>query len=296
MPKISVVMPVYNGERYVEAAVNSILAQTVTDFEFIIIDDGSKDRTAALLSAAAARDQRIRVISQENRGIAPSLNHGLRLAKGDWIARMDADDIALPDRFALQMRHLESDPDCGVLGGQILLTDPEDRPLLRMSHPIYHKEIVAAIMKGSPAFSHPAVLFRRDIALAIGGYSDRFEHAEDADFFLRMAEKTKLANLPDLVLRYRQHFKSIGHVQFKAQSASHNRAIAEAAERLGLPPPQAVQSMPHETSDAIYVRWAWWALNDGFVDTARYYARKVVREKPFRPASWRLLACTIRGH
>lgn len=295
MPRISVVMPVYNGEAYLEAAVSSILAQTVPDFEFIVIDDGSTDQTAALLSAAAARDRRLRVISQENQGIARSLNRGLSLATGEWVARMDADDIALPDRFSRQMRYLEAHPDCGVLGGQILLTDPEDRPLLRVSHPLVHDDIVAAIMAGAPAFSHPTVLFRRDIALAIDGYSDRFEHAEDADFFLRMAEKTTLANLPDLLLRYRQHFKSIGHVKAKAQSESHNRAIREAAARQDWPAPQDLQATVHGTTDDIYERWAWWALSEQFVSTSRYYARKVLLQRPFSRESWRLFACALRG-
>lgn len=296
MPKISVVMPVYNGELYVEDAVKSILAQTFADFEFIIIDDGSSDRTSSLLYAAAASDRRIQVVPRENRGIVKSLNEGLALAEGDWIARMDADDIALPDRFARQLAYLGSHPECGVLGGQILITDPEDRPLMRMSQPLDHDKMVAAQLAGVPPICHPTVMFRRDIARAIGGYSDRFQHAEDADFFLRMAEKTRLANLPDIVLRYRQHFKSIGFVQADAQSESYNRATAEAAVRMGIALPAPVKAMAHDKLDDIYERWAWWALNDKFVDTSRYYAKKVVRQKPFRTASWRLLACAIRGH
>lgn len=295
MPRISVVMPVYNGQRYVKKAIGSILSQTFQDFEFIIVDDGSTDKTPEILKAAAILDSRIRVVTRENRGISPSLNEGLALARGDLIARMDADDISLPNRFALQVAYLDAHPDCGLVGGQIIFTDPHDRPLIKMRHPLDHAEVLDTMMKGTESLSHPTVMFRRKIAQAIGGYSLRFEHAEDIDFFLRMGEQAKVANLPDLVLRYRQHQKSIGFVHAQEQAAAHSRAIREAAKRTGAPDPEPVRIGAVGAKHAINERWAWWALRDGHLQTARLYAWRVLRQRPLATDSWRLAACAVRG-
>lgn len=272
MPRISVLMPVYNGEKYLQLAINSILSQTFRDFEFIIIDDGSTDRTPRILEAAAIRDIRVKVISRANRGISPSLNEGLALARGDLVARMDSDDISLPNRFALQVAYLDAHPDTGLVGGQIIFTDPDDRPLTSMQHPLDHEAVLETMMNGSESLSHPTVMFRRDIARSIGGYSLRFEHAEDIDFFLRMGERAKVANLPDLVLRYRQHQKSIGYTYAQEQAAAHSRAIREAAERIGAPDPGPVRIGSIGSTQVINERWAWWALRDGHLPTARLYA------------------------
>lgn len=296
MPRISVLMPVYNGERYVRKAIDSILSQSFRDFEFIIIDDGSTDRTSQILAAAAMRDLRVRIISHENRGISPSLNAGLAVARGELIARMDADDVSLPDRFALQVAYLDAHRDCALVGGQIMFTDPADWPLTTMQHPLDHDGVVATMMAGSESLSHPTVMFRRDIALEIGGYSLRFEHAEDIDFFLRMGERGKLANLPDLVLHYRQHHKSIGYTYAQEQAAAHSRAIREAADRTGAPRPEPVRvGVSIGTRDVINERWAWWALRDGHLPTARLYAWRVLKRRPLATGSWRLAACAVRG-
>lgn len=296
MTLISVVMSVYNGEKYLETAIASILSQTVSDFEFIIIDDGSKDGTREILSRHSARDGRLKVISCENRGIAISLNDGLSVAQGSLIARMDADDIALPERFARQVAYLEAHPDCGLIGGQILYTDPDNRPLMTSTHPANHEAVMATMMGGSASLAHPTVMFRRAVALEIGGYSNDFLHAEDVDFFLRFGERARLANLPDCVLRYRQHWKSVGFENGQVQADSKFRAIREAAMRVGAPEPLPVEIGSFGTLETIYERWAWWALGDRHLDTARFYARKVLWKRPLDSASWRLFACAFRGY
>lgn len=295
MPLISVLMPVYNCDEYVQAAIDSILNQTFRDFEFIIIDDGSEDRTAEIVKAAAVRDPRIKVISRANRGIVPSLNEAMEHASGALMARMDGDDISLPDRFARQLAYLEANPDCGLVGTQIMFTDPDGRPIAPMPNPISHDDIVATMMAGRESVSHPTVIFRSDIARSIDGYSDRFIHAEDMDFFLRMAEKTRVANLADILLHYRQHSKSVGRMYAKVQAESHTRAIVEAAYRMGISEPKPVSVS--DASDVVddYARWAWWALSGGQLSTARLYAGKVLRARPTSLASWRLLFCAIRG-
>ena len=140
MALLSVLMPVYDCDQFVQAAIDSILNQTFRDFEFIIIDDGSKDRTAEIVEAAAARDPRIRVISRENRGIVPSLNEALEQATGTLVARMDGDDISLPDRFSRQVAYLQANPECGLVGTQIMFMDPDGRPIAPMPNPLGHDD------------------------------------------------------------------------------------------------------------------------------------------------------------
>jgi glycosyltransferase involved in cell wall biosynthesis len=295
MPLISVLMPVYNCEEYVQAAMDSILNQTFRDYEFIIIDDGSKDRTKEIVLAAAARDARIKLISRENRGIVPSLNEALEQATGSLIARMDGDDISLPERFQRQVDYLAAHPDCGLVGTQIMFMDPDGRPIAPMPNPLGHEEIVATMLDGNESVSHPTVIFRRDTARSINGYSDRFKYAEDIDFFLRMAEATQVANMPDLLLHYRQHAKSVGRTQTEAQANSHYRAICEAAERTGRPKPKPIERRAYGNETDDHSRWAWWALQSGQLPAARFYARKVLKARPFAPDSWRLAFCVMRG-
>lgn len=295
MPLISVLMPVYNCEEYVQAAIDSILGQTFRDFEFIIIDDGSKDRTADIVKAAAARDDRIKVISRENRGIVPSLNEALAVAAGDLIARMDGDDISLPDRFQRQVDYLRAHPDCGLVGTQIMFMDPDGRPIAPMPNPLDHAGIVQTMLDGSESVSHPTVIFRRAVAQSINGYSDRYKHAEDIDFFLRMAEATQVANMPDLLLHYRQHAKSIGRTQTEAQAEAHYRAICDAAARTGKPKPRLLDRREYGNETDDYTRWAWWALQSGQLPSARFYSRKVLAARPFNLGSWRLAYCVLRG-
>lgn len=295
MALISVLMPVYNCDEYAQAAVDSILNQTFQDFEFIIIDDGSNDRTAEIVKAAATRDPRIKVISRENRGIVPSLNEALEVATGELIARMDGDDISLPDRFRRQVDYLRKHPDCGLVGTQIMFMDPDGRPIAPMPNPVDHEGIVQTMLEGNESVSHPTVLFRAGVARSIGGYSNQYKHAEDIDFFLRMAEATKVANMPDLLLHYRQHAKSIGRTQTVAQADAHYRAICDAAARTGKPKPSPLERREYGNETDDHARWAWWALNSQQMSAARFYAGKVLKARPFDRNSWRLAFCVLRG-
>src|SRR5512135_1833139 len=128
-PLISVCMPVYNAERYIARAVESILGQTFGDFEFLILDDGSTDGSLEILRRYANHDPRIRLTSRPNKGLPPSLNELVDQARGEFIARMDADDVALPERFARQVEYLRAHPDCVLVGSRVQLVDPEGDPL-----------------------------------------------------------------------------------------------------------------------------------------------------------------------
>ncbi len=289
-------MPVYNCEAFVQAAIDSVMGQTFADFEFIIINDGSTDGTSALLLKAASRDARVQVVSRKNRGIIASLNEGLDLARGDLIARMDGDDLCLPDRFARQVAFLDANPHIAVVGGQTMMVDPAARPLTSIPLPLSHDDILGNFFNGAVGLWHPTVMFRRAIALEIGGYGTRYEHAEDIDFFLRFSEHGQLGNLADTLLHYRLHPKSIGSTKSNAQAMASYRATSDAALRRGFPvPPEPEQSEGDAPISEMYTRWGWWALKGGNVATARRYGFKALMLRPASPDSWKLMGCALRG-
>jgi glycosyltransferase involved in cell wall biosynthesis len=205
MPRVSVVLPVHNGEDQLQAAVESILAQTLDDLELIVIDDGSTDRTPALLQQFAERDPRVRVCRQDHGGIVAALNRGAGLARAAYLARMDADDIAVPDRLAKQAAFLDANPDIAMVGGSVEYILGEGRRARLRSLPTAPAEIAERLRAGKHCFVHPTVTMRTEALQQVGGYRTAFEGAEDADLWLRLAEQFRLANLPDVVLAKRVH-------------------------------------------------------------------------------------------
>lgn len=187
LPRVSVLMPVYNGARFLESAVRSVLDQTFTDFELVAVDDGSSDKTPRILAELAARDGRIRVIRQANTGIVGALNNGLAECRGAYVARMDGDDLCLPDRFAEQVAHLDANPGCVLVGGLAELIDEHGatRGIVaggphRMTRlDVFPPRIAVSI--------HPLVMIRRAALEAIGGYRADFPHAEDYDLYIRLS-------------------------------------------------------------------------------------------------------------
>ena len=236
-PTISVVMSVFNGERFLAQAVESILHQTFRDFEFVIIDDGSTDNTAAILSRYASDDARMRVFRQENAGRTASLNIGIRLAQGKYIARMDADDISLPHRLKEQADFLNHHPEVGLLSAAYDLMGPDNKILSTIRLPAGDPEIRTRMLDYN-AMCHPAVTMRKDIVLSAGGYRRAFSESEDYDLWLRMAERTRLANLEEVVLRYRIHSgqASIQNMQHQTWCILAARAAAS-LRRSGKPDP-----------------------------------------------------------
>lgn len=204
-PEISVVLPVYNGEEHLSEAIDSILAQTFTDLELIIIDDGSTDDSLALLKQYQQRDSRIRLIARENRNLATTLNDLLDLARGEWIARMDQDDVALPHRFERQLQWLDK-TGADICGSWVKYFGSWDR---RTWRGYQSDQAIKVEMLFKSPFVHPSVMMRADLARALG-YDKACEKAEDYDLWVRAAQAGwKMSNVPEVLLLYRKHASQI---------------------------------------------------------------------------------------
>lgn len=203
MPKLSVILPVFNAQSFILDAVNSILVQTFRDFELILVDDASSDDTTLLLSSIS--DPRVRVIRHEvNRGLVNSLNDGLLVASGEYVARMDHDDFALPTRLKRQVDFLDHNPSIAVVGTGYRLIDSQGRIGLAYRPPISHAEIAWAMAFVCP-IAHPTVMMRRSVIEAAGGYSEEASYAEDYDLWERLIHHQRFANIPDPLLLLRKH-------------------------------------------------------------------------------------------
>lgn len=203
MPKVSVLMPVFNSEVYLSEAIDSILNQTFEDFEFIIIDDGSNDRSQEIVRSYS--DPRIRFyVNKQNMGVAATLNRGLELATGEYIARMDSDDISLPNRFKEQVDFLNRHQSVGVIGSNIEVFG-ENLVTTTRNFPQNSQKLKAELLFSS-CFAHPAVMIRRKCLIQYKlKYSPEYNGIEDYVLWWRMAEVTELGSVNRVLLRYRQH-------------------------------------------------------------------------------------------
>ena len=187
MPRVTVVMAVYNAARFLREAVASVLAQTYRDFELVVVDDSSRDDSLSILQSFV--DPRMQIIRHPtNMGAALSRNDALAAARGELAAIMDADDVCLPQRFERQVGFMTAYPAVGVLGCWTEDIDENDAPypLNAIDHPIDHHAFLFAIDAGLPLLCHPAVMFRRDVVRSVGGYHPAFSHSEDLDLWLRL--------------------------------------------------------------------------------------------------------------
>jgi len=201
-PMISVVMSVYNAEKYLDEAIQSILHQSYKDFEFIIINDGSTDRSLEIIKKYQNKDKRIILITRENKGLIFSLNEGIKKSKGKYIARMDADDISLPERFQSQIKLLESNNEIGVCGTAIIgFSDDMKKNISYYSE--NNKELKTELLFSS-VFAHPTVMMRRKLFKKFNlKYEEKYKNAEDFGLWVQMSEYTKFSNIKDPLLKYR---------------------------------------------------------------------------------------------
>lgn len=299
MVTVSVLMAVFNGEKYLSASIESILGQTFGDFEFLILDDGSTDSTVAILNRYAEHDGRIRIISRPNEGLIASLNELLGCAQGEFVARMDADDVALPERFSKQVQFLRNHRDVVCVGGAIEFIDSKGRFLRSLHYPSHDEDLQERNLCGECAICHPASMMRRESLIRIKGYDHDFRLAEDLDLWLRLGEIGRLANLDDVVLRYRLHSASVSE-QGSARQLEVARAACERAwQRRGIQReftgrpwrPGPTRGSRHEH----VLKRGWWAFHSGQRRTATIYALRAVRESPSRRGGWVLLAYATAG-
>lgn len=236
MPRLSVVMSVYNGEPFVADAIECILAQTYRDFEFILINDGSKDGSLAIMQDYAARDPRIRIIDQENTGLTIALRRGVDAATGDYIARMDVDDVSLPHRFEKQMALIDANPDLVAVtsdvehfldDGTIDATakfhrDPRLLPLL-----LCFTNVIGG---------HGQMIYSREAYHKAGGYDPDYNYAEDYDLWTRLADVGPFATVPETLYRYRKGHDSVSSLNNTKQVNVSRRIGRRQFEKLtGVP-------------------------------------------------------------
>ena len=218
-PMVSVLMPVHNGARFLEVSVNSILAQTVSDFELIIVDDGSTDKTPIILSNLATTDSRIKLLRNSScQGISLALNRAFRLASAPLIARMDADDWAHESRFALQIEAFQRSSGLVVCGSNATHVDEQMRPLFRTVLPLLDWDIRCATLFENP-FVHSAVMMQADAFRCTGGYNESFSTTQDYELWARLMEYGKVRNLEDSLINLRRHIASVSAHQHDEQSA-----------------------------------------------------------------------------
>jgi glycosyltransferase involved in cell wall biosynthesis len=297
-PPVCVLMAVHNGEKYLRPAVDSILSQTFKDFIFLIIDDGSTDGSPQILKQYASIDSRIQLITQPNAGLTRTLNIGLKTATSEFIARMDSDDIALPTRLESQVAFLREHPEISLVGSNVEFIDPQGCPINpKPGLLVDHEQIDADLLRKGWPVVHPAIMMRRNAAMQIGGYDETYITNQDHDLFLRLAEHGRLANLPQVLLKYRQHFDSISLAKFTQQGDTVEAIVRAAYQRRGLAAPDALlKQRPKPMSRLDHHRaWCWAALSAGNIQTARKHAMAALRLSPFSQDSWRMVYSALRG-
>ena len=231
-PAVTVLMAVYDPPMAMLAhALDSIQRQTFTDFEFLIVDDGSRDLVVrGLLAQRAKCDGRIRILTEPHRGLTASLNHGLALARGTWIARQDADDWSEPARLERQVNYFQEHPGTIVLGTGVWTHQQDGRPLWPLRLPLQHADILHWLPHGNP-FVHGSVMFPRAEAASAGEYREEFRCSQDYDFLWRLVERGTGANLAEPLYHYRYTSGSVSAGRAEEQARAHRAIQLLAASR-----------------------------------------------------------------
>jgi hypothetical protein len=228
--RVSVLMPVRNGASFVRAALDSVLGQTLADLEVIIVDDGSTDTTPQILREYGDQDPRIRIVKRGGPGLPAALNRALTEARGEYVARMDADDISVPQRLERQLAYLEAEREFAVVGSALAIIGEAGAPINFVHRPSEPRDITHAL-RSRNCIAHPSVMARRKVLLALGGYRPNFPHAEDYDLWLRVADGHLLANLSEQLVCYRVHASQVTSLNLEQQTISSVAARCVAARR-----------------------------------------------------------------
>jgi glycosyltransferase involved in cell wall biosynthesis len=239
-PSVTVLMCVFNGERWLSEAIDSVLRQTFNDFELLVINDGSTDSSADLIRHYARIDKRVIFHSKPNSGLADSLNIGIGLARGRWIARMDADDVSEPERLHEQVTYVQARPHIGLLGTCWIEIDELGTPVRRWACPHKHKQLVARLVnRRGGFFPHASAIFRTELVRSTGGYRSRILRAQDTDLWLRLAERSQLACITSPLVRIRKHCAQISHEEAGARQGGDSMLalVSYLLRQMGQPDP-----------------------------------------------------------
>jgi glycosyltransferase involved in cell wall biosynthesis len=210
-PLVSVLMSCYNASYWLEESIQSVLNQSYNKFEFIIVDDGSKDDTLAIIQRHAANDDRIVVISKANTGLADSLNVGITQARGEWIARQDADDISEPTRLERQVQFAIAHPRLVFIGTGLTEIDGSGRKLSVHRYPSGHSQLVSYLETAKKFPPHSSAFYRAGVVRSIGGYRPRIRRSQDTDLWLRLSEVGELASIEEPLVKIRRHADQISY-------------------------------------------------------------------------------------
>jgi glycosyltransferase involved in cell wall biosynthesis len=276
-PYISIIMPVYNGEKHLAAAIDSLLVQTYTDFELLVIDDGSTDRTPEILRSYA--DTRLRVLRLDHAGIVVALNHGLSQAKAEWVARMDADDLSLPRRLELQVQALNQyryqeplfamtiaachSPREAVLCHTNVTFLNEDKQPIGMARLPRSRSFTALRLCYQCPIVHSTVMFKKSAVLAAGGYLPEERHAEDFALWGRLLEHGEFVALSQELVQFRVHQQSVSQKNLEVQRAlARQIGIRHCKKFMGLSEAEAIRAntlLLTAPRDRSWRDW-WWFL------------------------------------
>lgn len=230
-PKVSVLMSVYNGDRFLKESIDSILSQTFTDFEFIIVNDASTDKTPDILKSYSFRDPRIKIITNEvNLGLTKSLNVGIRNSKGEYVARLDAGDISEKDRLLKEVKFLDDNLEYVLVGTGVLFVDSDDRVIKEIKVITENEKIKRNLIKHNQ-FIHSSIMIRREVLEKVGLYNEEWKYAQDYELYFRLCRYGKVANLPDYLVKYVVYENSITRKKNRKQISFSVRARVEAIIR-----------------------------------------------------------------
>ncbi len=305
LPTVTVLMSVHNGEQFLHEAIDSILSQTFTDFELLAFDDCSTDQSLSILRSYAEADPRVRVTANpQNLGLTKTLNLGLSMARGTYIARMDADDVSLPNRLEKQMAFLEAHPAVAVLGACGQVIDESGHPIRKLTLPIAVPDIKERLLHGN-CLIHTSVVIRADVMRDAEGYSEKHPYAQDYELWLRLAERVGIANLPDVLVNCRAH---AGQVSIKkladqwriaetCRVAAIRRAIARGtriSEQISISktPRERLTAAPG-TLGHVYLHWARIYESTEHLALSKRMLRACLRHSPLSREAWHLLLSAL---
>ena len=280
-PKVSVLLAVYNCEKFIDQALKSIYDQTYQDFEVVIVDDGSTDKTSEILRDM--KDSRTFIhTNSENKGLTASLNIGFNFCVGEYIARMDADDISLPQRFEKQVRHLDENPTCAAVGSWCIRIDSNNKIISNWRHPTEFEDIKERLLEENSIF-HGTAMVRRQSLMEIGGYDEKYRYSQDYDLWMRLSETAKIQNLGEFLYLLRSSPESVSSTKKEQQDMYAERVCQEALQRTGTSKPTmtSITSLSENVDEkhfrdpaSDYFLKAWEELNRENFEKAVEYMQK----------------------